>query len=385
MKQILFLGLCIVLLLAIIVWNRKQFDGFANPGEAVYCTGYNPKGNGAVYRYDGDKKIRWYPSPEIAGSWDPNWISVTTRPAIDCTGFTLGADITLNPAFAAKKCVFDATKYANYYPDLKAAFGTNADALKNHWLTYGMNEGRTPCGSDNPSCKWDPAKYIKANPEAQQPFITPIEHYKTIGIGQGLALCVPDSTTPPTTICRSVSTPFQTEGGGNSIFLDRHNIVCNDDEMISQMRYVRSGRDTFRYDYKCCKIDPSKMVGPAGPAGVAGVKGEKGDKGVAGQAGAPGAPGANGAPGAAGPKGDQGPKGDKGPKGDRGDKGPKGDQGPQGLQGLQGQNAVMPQVSVSDTSYNAMALQQQSSILRDIQNIFRNELLATRMTENLVS
>jgi hypothetical protein len=45
----------------------------------------------------------------------------------------------------------------------------------------------------------------------------------------------------------------------------------------------------------------------------------------------------------------------------------------------------MPEVSVSDTSYNAMALQQQSSILRDIQNVFRNELLASRMTENLVS
>jgi len=376
MKHILFLGLCILLLLTIIVWNHKQIDGFANPGEAVYCKGYNPKGNGAVYRYDGDKKIRWYPSPDIAGSWDPNWLSVTTRPAIDCTGFTLGPDITLNPAYASKKCVFNATKYADFYPDLKAAFGTNTAALKNHWLVQGINEGRTPCGSDDPTCRWDPAKYVKANPEAQQPFITPIDHYKTIGIEQGLAICMPASTTPPTTICRSVSTPFQPEGGGNSIFLDRHNIVCGDDEMISQMRYIRSGRDTFRYDYKCCKIDPSKMVGPAG------AKGDRGAPGPAGPAGTNGLAGTNGAPGAPGPAGPAGLKGDKGPKGDKGDQGP---QGLQGLQGPQGQNAVMPQVSVSDTSYNAMALQQQSSVLRDIQNIFRNELLASRRTENLVS
>ena len=289
---------------------------------------------------------------------------------------------------AAKKCVFDATKYADFYPDLKAAFGTNAAALKNHWLTYGIPEGRTPCGFDNPTCKWDQAKYIKANPEAQQPFIDPLTHYKTIGIDQGLALCIPPSTTPPTTICRSVSTPFQPEGGGNSVFLDRHNIVCNDDEMISQMRYIRSGRDTFRYDYKCCKIDPSKMVGPAGPAGVAGPAGPvgpKGDNGLAGTNGAPGAPGPAGAPGQAGPKGDRGLKGDKGPKGDKGDQGPQGPQGLQGIQGVQGKNAVMPEVAVSDMSYNAMALQQQSSILRDIQNIFRNELLASRRTENLVS
>jgi hypothetical protein len=285
-------------------------------------------------------------------------------------------------ASAPKKCVFDAIKYADYYPDLKAAFGSNVAALKNHWLTYGMVEGRTPCGSDNPTCKWDPAQYIKANPEAQQPFITPIDHYKTIGIDQGLAICVPPSTTPPTTICRSVSTPFQPEGGGKSVYLDRHNIVCNDDEMISQMRYIRSGKDTFRYDYKCCKIDPSKMVGPAGE------KGDRGMAGAAGPAGTNGLAGTNGSPGAPGPAGPAGLKGDKGPKGDKGskgDQGPVGPQGLQGIQGVQGQNAVMPQVSVSDTSYNAMALQQQSSVLRDIQNIFRNELLASRRTENLVS
>ena len=73
----------------------------ANPGEAISCTGYNPKGEGAIYRYDGDKKMRHYPNPEIAGSWDPNWGSGGGR-KIDCTGFTLGTDIALNPASAYK-------------------------------------------------------------------------------------------------------------------------------------------------------------------------------------------------------------------------------------------------------------------------------------------
>jgi hypothetical protein len=73
----------------------------ANPGEAISCTGYNPKGEGAIYRYDGDKKMRHYPNPEIAGSWDPNWGSGGGR-KIDCTGFTLGADIALNPASTYK-------------------------------------------------------------------------------------------------------------------------------------------------------------------------------------------------------------------------------------------------------------------------------------------
>jgi hypothetical protein len=72
----------------------------ANPGEAISCTGYNPKGSGAIYRYDGDKKMRHYPNPDIAGSWDSNWSSGATR-ILDCTGFTLGDDMvpkgTLGP------------------------------------------------------------------------------------------------------------------------------------------------------------------------------------------------------------------------------------------------------------------------------------------------
>lgn len=38
--------------------------------------------------------------------------------------------------------VFDATYYAEHYPDLKAAFGTDEAALLNHFITCGMAEGR---------------------------------------------------------------------------------------------------------------------------------------------------------------------------------------------------------------------------------------------------
>lgn len=38
--------------------------------------------------------------------------------------------------------VFDATYYAGRYPDLKAAFGADAEALLNHFITFGMAEGR---------------------------------------------------------------------------------------------------------------------------------------------------------------------------------------------------------------------------------------------------
>jgi hypothetical protein len=55
-------------------------------GDSIKCTGYNPKGQDAVYRIDQNGHIRWYPTPEIAASWDPNWKNKKT---FDCTGFVL--------------------------------------------------------------------------------------------------------------------------------------------------------------------------------------------------------------------------------------------------------------------------------------------------------
>jgi hypothetical protein len=99
----------------------------ANPGEAISCTGYNPKGDGAIYRYDGDRKMRHYPTADIAGSWDPNWGSGGGR-KIDCTGFTLGTDITLNPASSTPAPnLFNgfgsATKLATATPEVNVKVG----------------------------------------------------------------------------------------------------------------------------------------------------------------------------------------------------------------------------------------------------------------------
>lgn len=45
--------------------------------------------------------------------------------------------------------VFDPVYYANKYPDLKKAFGTNSTALFNHFCTYGMKEGRIASANFN--------------------------------------------------------------------------------------------------------------------------------------------------------------------------------------------------------------------------------------------
>lgn len=54
---------------------------------------------------------------------------------------TGAGSVTTLTSYAAE---FDPTYYATTYPDVAAACGTDAQALLNHYLTYGQKEGRKP-------------------------------------------------------------------------------------------------------------------------------------------------------------------------------------------------------------------------------------------------
>lgn len=76
--------------------------------------------------------------------------------------------------------IFNATYYANTYPDLKAAFGTNATKLLNHFKTYGMKEGRKAISS------FDVKVYKDNNADLRNAFGNAgyekyFEHYMTYG------------------------------------------------------------------------------------------------------------------------------------------------------------------------------------------------------------
>lgn len=133
--------------------------------------------------------------------------------------------------------------------------------------------------------------------------------------------------------CRAVATPFDLDGGGNAVYLDRQNISCRADEALSQFRLVRNPAGTlYQYQYTCCKVP-----GPAGPQGPAGAQGPKGVAGKDGLPGAQGPQGLQGLQGLPGIAGVPGKIGEKGPKGDQGSPGPI---GPQGLQGPAGQDGI---------------------------------------------
>lgn len=43
------------------------------------------------------------------------------------------------------------------------------------------------------------------------------------------------------------------EGGGNTIYFDRHDIKCKPNEALSRLHLTRKGDGNFRYDYTCCE------------------------------------------------------------------------------------------------------------------------------------
>ena len=56
--------------------------------------------------------------------------------------------------------------------------------------------------------------------------------------------------------CRNTETEFSNDGGnyGKTRFLDRHNVKCNSDEALKQFKLVRDPLGTkIKYQYTCCK------------------------------------------------------------------------------------------------------------------------------------
>ena len=52
--------------------------------------------------------------------------------------------------------------------------------------------------------------------------------------------------------CENLSTPWNDEGRGNAVYLDRHDVKCPGNKMLTKHLLVRSGKGTYRYDFTCC-------------------------------------------------------------------------------------------------------------------------------------
>ena len=65
--------------------------------------------------------------------------------------------------------------------------------------------------------------------------------------------------------CRDTATPMNDDGRGNAVYLDRHDVNCNDGEALAGFKLQRkAGGGKYQIKYKCCKLPAagtSKQVG----------------------------------------------------------------------------------------------------------------------------
>lgn len=92
--------------------------------------------------------------------------------------------LSVAPSQAIQDPLFDAKFYGDKYPDLRQAFGYNEAQLYNHWITYGIKEGRLA------SELFDVKYYLANNQDLINAFgatnyTAAYNHFKTYGYSEG--------------------------------------------------------------------------------------------------------------------------------------------------------------------------------------------------------
>jgi hypothetical protein len=131
--------------------------------------------------------------------------------------------MTIEEGFAIQQgmCAFNARKYADLYPDLKKTFGYDEKKLRDHYIQYGLAEGRTPCGADLPECKWSAKEYLNMYKDVARAGVEPLKHFKNNGIFEGRSPCpeLPRTYVPPPPPERYIAGKCPR---GSKSFIDRH-------------------------------------------------------------------------------------------------------------------------------------------------------------------
>lgn len=79
-------------------------------------------------------------------------------------------------------CIFNPRMYADRYPDVKRAFGYNEAKIRDHYVRFGIAQGR----EYKPGCRFDAEIYAELNPDVKNAYKTNkaqiTNHYKVFGI-----------------------------------------------------------------------------------------------------------------------------------------------------------------------------------------------------------
>lgn len=124
----------------------------------------------------------------MIGEWDLNSVMNYCNPTYNGAGALSSTDIqTVQKFYKAPlrddNFTFDADFYLSHYPDLRNAFGADHQAALNHWIEYGIREGRRA------SREFDVTYYVNRHPDLYQAFRNDyagaLNHWVTYGIREG--------------------------------------------------------------------------------------------------------------------------------------------------------------------------------------------------------
>ena len=152
----------------------------------INASNYYASNGGQTYRYDAGSLTRIRSNQPF---YEPlNYSSNQFRFAYraPATGNNSSAPMgssAVTISSSQKSLVFDATYYANKYSDLKAAFGTDATKLYQHFITYGIYEGRQGCAAF--SARHYLEKYSDLKNAYGNDYAKAIQHYLTHGYNEG--------------------------------------------------------------------------------------------------------------------------------------------------------------------------------------------------------
>lgn len=131
-----------------------------------------------------DEETLEFPFGSVQVSWempDTRNIAQESQPAQTQPAYTLNY---------ADALVFNCDFYLNKHFDLRAAFGTNCSAATQHWLTYGIIEGRQAIAT------FSSVEYLSLNPDVAQyhgakNYLGAVTHYLTYGRYENRATALP--------------------------------------------------------------------------------------------------------------------------------------------------------------------------------------------------
>lgn len=128
------------------------------------------------------------PGDTLVGAWDPQSILNYCNPRFNNDGMLSETDVAMVQRYYRAPLrdadfTFDADFYLSYYPDLRAAFGNDQQAARDHWVNWGRREGRRA------SLEFDAGYYLAIHPDLRAAYgndhVAALTHWANFGINEG--------------------------------------------------------------------------------------------------------------------------------------------------------------------------------------------------------